>query len=67
MGKATLRLGEVLDSNVVVGLGERNLPPGQVREWVHHGGLQGGRSVLVNQPTFKKIFSQPKIGSCRGA
>ena len=37
----------MLDSRVVVGLGERTLLPGHVREWGHHGGLQGVRSVLV--------------------
>ena len=37
----------MLDSRAVAGLGERNLFPGHVREWGHHVGLQGVRSVIV--------------------
>ena len=36
--EATLRLGKVLDSRAVVGLGERKLLSGHVREWGNHGG-----------------------------
>ena len=45
--EALLRLGEMLDSRGVVGLGARNLLPGHVREWGHHVGLKGVRSNLV--------------------
>ena len=47
MDEATLCFGDVLNYRVVVGLGECILLPGHVREWGHHVGLQGVRSVLV--------------------
>ena len=42
-----LCFGDALDSRVVVGPGELTLLPGHVREWGHHGGLQGVRSFIV--------------------
>ena len=35
-----------------MGLDERTLLPGHVREWGHHGGLQGVRSILVGPVDF---------------
>ena len=51
---------EVLISRTVVDVGERNLLTEHVREWGHHIGLQGVRSVLVGPfddslAGFKKI------------
>ena len=61
MDEATLCLGDVLDSRVVVRPGERTLLPGHVREWGYHGGLHGVQSVLVGPVDcsfagFKKII-----------
>ena len=68
LDEATLRLGDVLDSRAIVGLGERNLLPGHVRELGHHVGLQGVRSVLVC-PVDDSLAGFPKNNSqvgCRG-
>ena len=51
----------MLDSIAVVGLGERNILPGYVREWGHHVGLQGVRSVMMglvddSLASFQKII-----------
>ena len=60
--KVTLRLGEVLDSWVVVGLGERNLLPGHVREWGHHV----VRYVLVGpvDDSFEGSQKNNSLGGC---
>ena len=47
LDEATPCLGDTLEYSVVVGLGERTLLPGHVREWGLHGGLQGAQSVEV--------------------
>ena len=56
------------DSRAVVGLGERTLLPGHVREWGLHGGLQGVRSVLVApvDDSFAGFQKNNSLGGCRG-
>ena len=58
----------MLDSRVVVGLGKHTLLPGHVREFGHHGGLQGVRSVLVApvDDSFAGFQKKYSLGGCRG-
>ena len=53
---------------MVVGLGERNLLPGHVREWGHHGGLQGDRGALMApvDDSFAGFQKNNSLGGCRG-
>merc|ERR1711860_222335 len=66
--EATLCFGDTLDYSVVVGLGERTLLPGHVREWGIHGGLQGVQSVLVApvDDSFAGFQKNNSLGGCRG-
>ena len=67
--EATLCFGDPLDYSVVVGLGERTLLPGHVREWGLHGGLQGVRSVLMApvDDSFAGFQKNNSLGGCRGS